>query len=281
MKGLDQFYTSPRHARICYDILLRKLPVDAHSAHFIEPSAGDGVFYDLLPPRRRTGLDLEPRFRGLKQGDFLQWRPSRGSRENRVVIGNPPFGKRGDVALDFLLHAAEIADTVGFILPMSFRKFAIQKKLPGDLRLVEQTRLDRDAFRLPDGKPYAVSTEFQVWTRGARGVDLRRLRPEPISHPDFVMHQYNNTEQALHVFNRPFDFAVPCQGWQDYSRREKDAAKCEKHKQWMLLQGASGKIRRLLYGIDYGKLAMTVATSVPGFRKRDLVSEYARVCGHA
>ena len=285
MKNLDQFYTSTRCAERCFEALLGRLPVREQDAYFIEPSAGDGVFFDLLPRYRRTGIDLEPRHRGVKKADFFQWRPQGGSRskkgkrENCVVVGNPPFGRRGSTAVQFLLHAAEIADTIGFIVPMCFRKFAIQKKMPEDLRLVKQMRLPRDAFRLPDGSPYWINTEFQIWVRAKRWRNRRRMTPEPIRHPHFVMHQYNNTKQALPVFDKDFDFAVPCQGWQDYTRKETNPANCEKNKQWMLLLGMTKKYKSNLVAIDYERLAMKTATMVPGFRKCDMVMEYSENYG--
>ena len=93
------------------------------------------------------------------------------------------------------------------------------------------------------------------------------------------MWQYNNTREALRVFRQDFDFAAPCQGWQDYSRGETEADACEKHKQWMLIRLRHPLARkRLLEEIDYGELALRTATSVPGFRKGDLVLEYQRRC---
>ena len=273
---LDQFYTTSKCAERCFEALLAKLPIAETEAHFIEPSAGDGAFYDLLPKHRRCGIDMVPRHKNVRQADFLEWRPRRGRRANRVVVGNPPFGKRGDMAARFLCRAAEMADTIGFIVPMCFRKFAIQKKLPPDLRLVRQMRLRKTDFRLPDGSPYKINTEFQIWTRGEGGQDLRRTAPEPIRHPHFVMHQYNNTKEALVVFEKEFDFAVPCQGWQDYTRKETDPDACEKNKQWMLLRGLTRRYRRNLERIDYKRLAMRTPTMVPGFRKCDLVMEYLK-----
>lgn len=271
---LDQFFTTEETAMRCLGYLNCRLPTTDQPIEFIEPSAGDGVFYNLLPKGRRIGIDLAPQHPDIERANFLKWRPEAGDSAARVVIGNPPFGKRGSIAVEFLRHASEIADTVGFIVPMCFRKYAIQRKLPSDLKLVWQTKLGK-AFRLPDGRPYEINTEFQVWTRSRRWTkDLRVMRPEPISHDHFIMHQYNNTRKALRVFDLDFDFAVPCQGWQDYSRRESDPANCEKNKQWMLLKGRAPRYLKNLIQLDYNQLAMSTATTVPGFRKCDLVAEY-------
>ena len=277
---LDQYYTKPEAARACWETLLGALPVRADRARFIEPSAGDGAFFDLLPARRRTGLDVAPRHAGVREQDFLTWECCAGDRSLQVVVGNPPFGNRGGLAVRFLNRAAEIADTVGFIVPVNFRKFSIHRQLPDDLRLIAVRPLPRNSFRLSSGRDYKVNTEFQVWTRApGREPNLRQFAPAPIAHPDFLIRQYNNTPEALKVFRAPFDFAVPCQGWQDYSRRERDADRCEKNKQWMLFAAAAGQVRRRLLRIDYGALALRTGTSTPGFRKNDLVREYARTYG--
>ena len=58
-----------------------------------------------------------------------------------------------------------------------------------------------------------------------------------------------------------------------------DPDECEKHKQWMLFKSDSEVVLRRLHAIDYGELALCNTTSVPGFRKGDLVKEYTRLYG--
>ncbi len=80
--SLDQFYTQPKVARECWSALrsiLRKGQIGkilseerGQSPFFLEPSAGDGVFYDLLPEGRRLGLDIAPRHPAIEARDFLE-----------------------------------------------------------------------------------------------------------------------------------------------------------------------------------------------------------------
>ena len=281
---LDQFFTRPEIARRCWKNLaplLRELTKERNLT-FVEPGAGDGAFYDLFPPSaRRIGMDIAPRRKDFIAQDFLSWQGrTRAKKKNVFVVGNPPFGLRGKTAAAFFNKAADIGDTIAFILPVIFRKYFIHKKLNPDFRWIYQLPLPRDSFCTDRRERYSVNTEFQVWTRlpSARK-DMRLFSPPPFSHPDFVMHQYNNTRAALRVFEESFDFAVPSQGWQDYARRETDPAKCEKHKQWMLFRADCDKVRaRLFGGIDFAALAAENATAVPGFRKGDVVREYARLC---
>ena len=280
MTGLDQFYTKPDTARDCWEALqpvakeLTGKPLDR--LYFVEPSAGDGVFYNLLPENQRTGIDIDPKCKGILKRDFLKCRYKAPVEQRQVVIvGNPPFGKRGRLAVDFVNKSFTIADTVAFIVPVIFKKYFIHKQIEAGARLVFSKPLDRDAFRTATKPDYPVNTEFHVWTMLGGYDDKRLFTPPPISHPDFTMHQYNNTSEALKMFNNPFDFAVPCQGWQDYTRRENHARDCEKNKQWILFKAHSKKIyKRLRDDFDFCKLAIKYTTSVPGFRKGDVVHEY-------
>ena len=125
-----------------------------------------------------------------------------------------------------------------------------------------------------------MNAVFQVWT--AKDIDLPDLRvttPPPRRHPDFDFWQYNNTTQALKVFDNPFDFAVPCQGWQDYTRRETDPQQCERHKQWMLFKTHPASCLTGCSIWDYRHLARKYVTSTPGFRKGDLITEYSSLYG--
>jgi len=280
---MDEFYTQPDVALHCWRNLVSVL-TDlglANTAFFIEPSAGDGVFYNLLPINKRIGLDIAPRHNDVIKCNFLSGYKIHSNSTTNVVVGNPPFGKRGRLALSFFLKSTLLADTIAFILPVIFQKYFIHKQIPIDFKLIHSETLPRDSFRTPQGKLYSVNTVFQVWTRKYNDyLNYRLYSPPPIKHNDFTIWQYNNTKNTLNVFANPFDFAIPCQGWQDYSRRETVADNCEKHKQWMLIKANNNIVfNRLHNKIDYQELSLQNTTSVPGFRKGDLIEEYIRLYG--
>ena len=122
--SLDQYFTHPGCAAECYQGF-RTLRLTGKHDTFIEPSAGDGAFLNLFPKGRRIGVDLEPRHPEVVRFDYLAWKPITPP-ESTVVIGNPPFGTRGKLALEFLCKSCLIAHSVGFILPLCFRKYALQ-----------------------------------------------------------------------------------------------------------------------------------------------------------
>ena len=278
---LDQFYTKEAVAAACWKHFVETLPslnrtVDA--LFFVEPSAGTGAFYKRLPPHRRLGIDVAPKYEAVISQDFFKVTHLPFEPKDTAVIGNPPFGKRGKLAIAFFNHAATMADIIAFIVPVNFRKFIVHKQLNASMRFIGKLALPRDAFQDDTGKPFSVNTEFQIWTRLASGhQDMRQHKPLPIRHQDFQIWQYNNTPTALKVFQNTFDFAVPCQGWQDYSRKETDEKRCERNKQWILIKADNPHALARLRRINYERLAEECGTAVPGFRKGDLVKAYSEL----
>jgi hypothetical protein len=162
----DSYFTSSETAQKCVDIAYRVIPTGDYT--YIEPSAGEGVFYDLLPVKNRIGVELHDRKRlEFEQADYLTWYPKENS--NYVVIGNPPFGVRGAIALAFINRSLLFADYVAFILPMSFHsngKGSNMKRVKNG-HLIHSKILHGELFFSPDnGKEIKVNTLFQVWEKG-------------------------------------------------------------------------------------------------------------------
>ena len=278
--GLDQFYTTPETAQKCLGIL-EQFIADAgiQSPEYIEPSAGAGVFLSGLPSST-IAMDIAPPpdCSWMPKRDYLAWKYAGSRQRSRmIVVGNPPFGQRGKTAVAFINHAASMADTIAFILPSCFRKWGSQKQIAPDLSLQSSTDLRGDLYLKPNGRTVALNTVFQIWSRHTPFPNLRKTEREPTSHPDFKMWQYNNTRAAERYFEMPFDFAAPCQGWQNYAVKRLRADECERHKQWMLLLATAPTALETLYRIDFQELAHRNGTAVPGYRKNDVVSEYERL----
>lgn len=167
----NQWFTKPAIAARCVDVA-RTVARDAGKRWddywFVEPSAGDGRFYELLPAHRRIGIDLSPQMPGIEQHDFLTWSPPRPGQY--AVIGNPPFGVRGDLARAFITRAAMFADLCAFILPVSFMdqqrayfpgfELARSEELPGDSFINIRGHESKTAGQ------GAINTCFNVWTAG-------------------------------------------------------------------------------------------------------------------
>ena len=167
---LDQFFTNTDAAQHYYGQALDYLHrqgLEEGDCLFIEPAAGDGAFFRLMPPDSRLGLDLLPMGEGIIRQDFLAFTPP--PTEKRIVlIGNPPFGYRSWLALLFLQKAAQFADYVCFILPMAFQsegKGSPKKRVKG-LRPVYTEVVPPQSFHLPDGREKRINALWQIWERG-------------------------------------------------------------------------------------------------------------------
>lgn len=276
---LDQFYTIQPVADKCVDVLFRYLILLNYEddVSFLEPSAGSGAFLKSLAEYQCQGVeayDISPQAENIVKQDFLQL--SRRKLKKRVIIGNPPFGKRSRLAIDFINHSFSMGDTVAFILPIHFKKWSAQSKIEQEAKLIYTKLLPKDSFTL-EGQTKDIRCVFQIWTKKETDlVDYRLKERPPVSHPDFQIWQYNNTKGALKVFNEQFDFAVPRQGFADYSRRETDANRCEKSTQWALFKAKNPEVLRRLYNLDFRKLSMK-NTTTPGFGKADVVQLYTRL----
>lgn len=83
----------------------------------IEPSAGDGRFLPYLKKLSPNVLmyDIEPDGEEVIQQDFLTLDIQ--YKKGRIIVGNPPFGYRGNLFKQFIIKATQIADYIVFILP--------------------------------------------------------------------------------------------------------------------------------------------------------------------
>ncbi len=168
--GLDQFFTRPEIASYCYNSMVSWMKKDGAiltGYKFIEPGAGNGAFYDLLPNDRRIGIDILPLKQEFERADFLSWLPQKNGH-NYAVIGNPPFGYRAWLALSFINHAALFSDYVGMILPMGFQsdgKGSSKHRVRG-LELKSSEILPSNSFVDINDNPVKINALWQIWQRG-------------------------------------------------------------------------------------------------------------------
>jgi hypothetical protein len=169
----SQHFTDRSEAKRLYELTLRVIA--EHGIKFdcwLEPAAGDGAFYDLLPTDRRLGIDIDSRRPDIIQADFLKF--------NGVVsgliyaaIGNPPWGENG--AVKFFNNCADICSVIAFLVPLSFLRPHAINQLDRRFHLLHQEIS-------PRGQPPEFATVFQIWARGDK---LRDVIEPPREHPDF------------------------------------------------------------------------------------------------
>jgi hypothetical protein len=169
-RKLDQFFTTKKISKYCYEKtleILRKLDINVDDYVFIEPSAGCCNFYNILPQNKRIGIDILPTTnqKEITKSDYLDYIPP--PNKKYIVIGNPPFGLRGNLALRFINHSYGFADIVAFILPPLFDstgKGVPMTRIKG-YQLAHSEKLPLNSFQYPNGELVDVTTIFQIWTK--------------------------------------------------------------------------------------------------------------------
>lgn len=169
----DEYFTSNKVASLCFKRLISVISKyeSLSSFHFIEPSVGDGSFYKLLPFDRRIGIDINrTNFENI-ECNYLDYNLPQDKR--LIVVGNPPFGHRGVLALEFINHSS-LAEFVCFILPMFFKsvgKGSIRYRVKG-FNLLDEIDLPDKSFYLKNGKEQKIKTCFQIWSKNYKNENL-------------------------------------------------------------------------------------------------------------
>lgn len=160
----DEYFTKPEIAKMLFEktkkIIVKYENLDKYT--WLEPSVGDGCFYSLLP-EKKIGIDINASKFDILQGDYLQFELP---QEPLIVIGNPPFGHRGVLALEFIKHSKN-ADFVCFILPMFFQslgKGSVRYRVK-DFHLLHEETLPHNSFYLENGREKDVKCCFQIWSK--------------------------------------------------------------------------------------------------------------------
>lgn len=161
---LDEYFTKPNISNYLFEktkeIISKYESIENYT--WIEPSVGDGSFYKILP-ENKIGIDINETAFNTLQINYLNYKLP---QKKIIVIGNPPFGHRGVLALEFINHSKQ-ADFVAFILPMFFQsvgKGSIRYRVK-NFHLLYEEKLPDDSFYLINGKNKNVKTCFQIWSK--------------------------------------------------------------------------------------------------------------------
>ena len=177
---MQKFYTKPKIARECSTIIKEYIDIDPKNDLIIEPSAGDGAFIPSLKKlcKNTIFIDIKPDNSQIIKQDYLTWSsPSAVDKSNSKyrkihVIGNPPFGFKASMAIQFIKKSAQYADTISFILPLSFAKKSMQHSIPLHFHLIHAWVLPIHSFKFHQ-QDVDIPSIFQIWER------RNTLRKEP------------------------------------------------------------------------------------------------------
>ena len=279
MSGLDKFYTKKQTAELCFNFLQSQFVIPK-TAIYLEPSAGAGAFIDLFS--NYVALDIAPEDERIQKQNYLEYKTN---NKNFITVGNPPFGKRSKLAVDFFNKAATMSEIIAFIEPVSFMKWSVQKQLDNNFALYNYLYLEPESFT-SNGKPYSVRTVFQIWVKKGsqydNGINLRLTKQPPISHEDFKIWQYNATTESVKYIEEDWKYATYRQGYHDYNQiftrknydyiKEKMTAD-KKKQQFFFIKPLTEEAENLILNMDFNALAER-NTATPGFGKGDFVSYY-------
>ena len=272
MANLDKFYTKKDIAQQCYTFLTKYYTITDNDI-FLEPSAGAGSFLEFLP--KYEAYDIAPEGDNIIKQDFLTLELP---RYDYVTIGNPPFGKRSKLAIEFFNHAAKYSKIIAFIVPVSFMKWGIHKELDSNFNLQAYMYLPENSFT-DNGKDFSVRCVFQIWTREKINNNLRILKAPPIKHADFNIWQYNATPEAMKYLDENWKYALYRQGYKDYhklfTQEEYDEVEqqMKQNIQFFFFEPLCDRAEQFIHEGDFESLAAR-NTSTPGFGKADFVSYY-------
>ncbi len=260
-RSLDQFFTKRVVAAQCLDVLGAHMCAASDDWLWIEPSAGSGVFYDLMH-HPKIGLDIMSQRGDITQTDFLRWHPEIVQRKV-AVVGNPPFGKNASLARRFFDHAASFADVIAFIVPRTFEKPLFINRLDRHMHLVHAHVLDESSFEF-EGEPYAVPTVFQIWEKREA---LRPLAESVRTHSDFDF-----------VSQPIADFAFQRVGERAGLVSLEGLTKSPQSHYFLRVNGTKGTVFNRLRAIDWEPIKRRTAGN-PSIGKGELVAAYQAVYG--
>lgn len=180
---IDKFYTKPEVAKYCIQEFQKYITIEEDD-FVIEPSAGNGSFlenlYSLHISKNIYSFDIEPEHEKITKQDFLTLDHTKFPKNNKIhIIGNPPFGRQSSLAKKFIKFSCNFVDSIGFILPKSFKKESLQSSFPLQFHLMSSIDLPENSFLLND-KEYDVPCIFQIWTKQSMEREI-----VSIEKPDF------------------------------------------------------------------------------------------------
>ncbi len=275
----DQFYTKPKVAEYCFgkfQQVANEIGVNLDQYTFIEPSAGCGCFYQILPKNRRIGIDIEPKKlsgienKGIIKSDYLDWYP-KNTGGKYVVIGNPPFGLRGKLALAFINKSYLYADMVAFILPQLFNsdgKGVAGKRVVG-YKLAYNEHLPPDSFMYPDGTDIQINTVFQVWTK----INTHKIKTKPIKTCNDFVNVFSLSDGGLPANTRNKDMIGKCDAYLPSTtftgmKVYKDFYDLPHERGYgVVIKKEKKKIKDILFNTNWEKIAFLSTNSALNLRK--------------
>jgi len=111
----DKYYTPKELAQYVVS-KTKEIIGEGNIEEYIEPSAGGGVFLEFLD-KPYLAYDIEPENTKITKQNFLDLKLE--YKKGRCIIGNPPYGEKNVLTVQFFKQAITMGDYIAFILPIS------------------------------------------------------------------------------------------------------------------------------------------------------------------
>jgi hypothetical protein len=271
-EGLDKFYTLPECSKKCIDKTCELYDI-ARWDLIVEPSAGNGSFFNQIQSDKKIGIDILPENENIIKQDFFDYYPV-PNKEAILVIGNPPFGRVSSMAIKFFNHSAKWASVIAFIIPRTFRKISVQNRLDDRFHLVYDEELPNKPCCFTPAM--SVKCCFQIWEKRENKRDLIEL---PKIHNDWEylkLGKRDSTGQPTPPLNA--DFALRAYGGK-IGEIKTDGLNELRPKSWHWFKSNIDKkilIDRLMQ-LDYSNSVNTARQNSMG--QSELIALYTEVYG--
>ena len=271
--GMDKFYTIPSYSEKCIKKIEEIYGSYSRWRMVVEPSAGNGSFFNQIPTENKLGMDLEPECENILKQNFFDYVP-KYTPDNLpiLVIGNPPFGRVSSSAIKFFNHAAAWADVIAFIVPRTFRKISVQNKLNTLFHLIYDEEIPISPCHFTP--KMMAKCCFQVWEKR---IQLRPLILLPTYHEHWEFLSYGPLDDR----NQPTqpkgaDFAIRAYGGKIGEIRSEDLHLL-RPKSWHWIKVNETKINKYTLikhfrNLDYSKSLNTARQNSMG--RAELVNLY-------
>ena len=260
----DKFFT-PKYE---VDLILNNINLKDFDL-IVEPSAGAGAFSNAILKKGINCLayDIKPDAPGIIQTDFLNtifnW-----VNKKTLVIGNPPYGRRGKLAIAFIKKCYfEGADCIAFILPRSFKRDSLKNRIPLCYHLEEEWDLDN--FELPNGQLCKINSVFQKWVKRSTN---RKIILKPKNHVDFEMKHIHFTldkPETIKYVLENYEFGIG-----KSTLKIKPSKDFNKGSVWFIKPNIPG-VLEIFKQCTFSKAKES--TRIPTLAKGEIIEEYIKI----
>ena len=197
----DKYYTSPELAKYCTD-KTKEIIGEQNITQYIEPSAGNAVFLDYLP-EGTLAYDIEPEDIRVEKQNYLTL--NLDYLKGRCIIGNPPYGRANNLAVQFYKKSIQLGDYIAFILPIS--------QYNNNIKLYEFDTIYSENLGVRDYSDRKVHCCLNIYKRNINGklnsspnyklkdVEIREAR------------KIKNSKRSQLITKNDFNYDIRIMGW--------------------------------------------------------------------